>query len=177
MASYTNVLLTSDSALTPVVTGTDARDKALNLASAIKAMAGGVRNGSIISHVDAVRATGTITITYAKLIATDTIKIGATTLTCKTSDANGTTEFLKVGNATDTATSLCACINANTTLSTFLTATSALGVVTIVCKQPGLIGNAIGLAATEGTAEAMAESAANLASGTNGTVSTLSFGL
>ena len=36
---------------------------------------------------------------------------------------------------------------------------------------------AIGLAATEGTAEAMAESAANLASGTNGTVSTLSFGL
>jgi phage tail sheath gpL-like len=66
---------------------------------------------------------------------------------------------------------------ANTTTSTYLVATSALGVVTLTCKQPGLIGNAIGLIVTENTGSSIVPSAASLASGTNGTVSTLSFGL
>jgi phage tail sheath gpL-like len=98
-------------------------------------------------------------------------------LTCKATGANGTTQFNKGADATATAVNLAAAINANTTLSTFLTATSALAVVTIVCKQPGLIGNTVGLVVTVNVSGGMAVSAANLASGTNGTVSTLSFGL
>jgi len=177
MASYTNILLTSDNALTPAMTGTDARDKANNLKNAISAMASGVKNGSMIVHVDGVRASGTITITYSKIAADDTVKIGVTTFTCKASGANLTTQFNKVTDATATAASLVTAINANTTTSTYLTATSALGVVTLTCKQPGLIGNAVGITVTEATPDGMTPSAANLASGTNGTVSTLSFGL
>jgi phage tail sheath gpL-like len=177
MASYTNVLLTSENALTPAITGTDARDKAINLSTAIKAMASGVKNGSMIVQLDGAKATGTLTIDYSKIAADDNVKIGATTFTCKASGANGTTEFNKVTNATATAASLVTAINANTTTSTYLVATSALGVVTLLCKQPGLIGNAIGLIVTENTGSSIVPSAANLASGTNGTVSTLSFGL
>jgi phage tail sheath gpL-like len=177
MASYTNLLLTSESALTPVITGTDSRDKAVELAQAVKAMAAGVRNGEIKVHLDGVRASATITIDNSKATANDTIKIGATTLTIKASGANGTTEFNKGTDATATAVNLAAVINANTTLSTYLSATSALGVVTITCRQPGLIGNAIGITVTENTPSSFVPSAALLANGTNGTVSTLTFGL
>lgn len=177
MASYTNILLTSENALTPAMTGTDARDKALNLASVIKSVAAGVRNGAMTVHLDGVRASGTVTLTYAKLVADETLTIGGTTLTIKNSGATAGTQWNKTTDATVTAANLAACINANTTLNKFLTATSALGVVTLTCNQPGLIGNAITLVVAAADPTGYALSAAKLASGTDGTLSTLSFGL
>lgn len=176
MSSYTNVIMTLDAALAPNFTGTDSRDRAKNLENVIKSLASGSRNGAITVHVDGVRASATITVDNSKVTANDTIKIGATTLTCKASGANGTTEFNKSTTDTLTAVNLAAVINANTTLSTYLTASNASGVVTITCKQPGLIGNAIGITVTENTPSSFVPSAALLASGTNGTAYSLTFG-
>lgn len=100
------------------------------------------------SSADPVAAAGTATITYASIAANDTMVVGQTTFTCKASGANGTTEFNKVTDATATAAALAAAINANTTTSKYVVATSALGVVTITSLVKGVIGNAIVLAKT-----------------------------
>jgi phage tail sheath gpL-like len=175
--SYTTVVLTTDTPIVPNLTGTDARDKAVNLKSIIEALASGLRNGTFDLMADGVRASGTVTLTYSKLVADETLAIGGVTLTIKNSGANGTTQWNKTTDATVTATNLAACINANTTLSKYLVATSALGVVTITCKQAGTIGNAITLVVTAADPTGYALSAATLTSGTNGTLTTNAFGM
>ena len=81
----------------------------------------------------------------------DTIVIGGTTLTAKTTGANGTTQFTRGVSDTADAAALAACINANTTLAKIVRASSALGVVTIYCLYPGPIGNLVTVTSTGGT--------------------------
>lgn len=112
---------------------------------------------------DPVAASGTVTL--ASVIATDTLTIGPTTFTF-TSTPSAETD-VEVDGATDTddAAALAAAINAHSTVSQVVTATSAAAVVTITAKQSGVVGNFINLDETGGT---MTLSAANLAGGTGG---------
>ncbi len=77
--------------------------------------------------------------------------------------------------ATDTLTAadLKRAINANTSMNPYVSATSALGVVTVTSLFPGVVGNTITLAATGG----VAASAARLAGGTGGTSAIMHLGL
>lgn len=174
--SYTTIVLTTDTPIVPNLTGTDARDKAINLKSIIDSLASGARNGSFDLMADGVRASGTITIDYSKIAANDTVTIAGVTFTCKASGATGN-QFNKQTSATVTAANLVTAFNANTTLNKYLVASSADGVVTITCKQAGTIGNTITLAKTEGVSDSITLSAATLASGTNGTLTTNAFGM
>lgn len=109
-----------------------------------------------------VRASGTITL--ASVAANDTVVLGGTTLTAKASPANEN-EFSQAGTNTQDAAALAAKINAHSTLSQVLSATSSGAVVTVTCLIPGVIGNHFTMTQTGGT---MTLSAAKLASGTGG---------
>ncbi|MHB8682825.1 MAG: hypothetical protein ACYC9X_00685 [Dehalococcoidia bacterium] len=69
---------------------------------------------------------------------------------------------------TVTAAALATAINADATLSTFCTATSALGVVTITALLPGTMGNAIPVVAAGAQSGKVTVATANLAGGTGG---------
>lgn len=108
-----------------------------------------------------VRASGTCTV--ATITAADTVTINGVTLTSAASPS-GESQFDSDGSNTVVAAALAACINAHTSLTGIVTATSALGVVTISAYNKGLMGNAITLASSNGTR--LAVSAARLAGGT-----------
>lgn len=108
-----------------------------------------------------VRASGTVTV--ASIQANDTITINNITLTGKSSPS-GQSEFDSDGTDTVVATAVAACINANSSLTGIVTATSSGAVVTVSAYVKGLIGNAITLASSNGTR--LAVSAARLAGGT-----------
>lgn len=110
-----------------------------------------------------VNASGTFTLTYASISNNDTCIIGKTTLTCVTGTPSGA-QFKKETDATVTAANLAALINANTTLNKYVSATSALGVVTITCLTPGVLGNQIALTGSTG----IVASATYMASGAGG---------
>jgi hypothetical protein len=96
----------------------------------------------------AVQATATMTSTGAA-VNNETALVANVTLTAKTSGAvaaNG--EFNLSATPTTQATNIAAAINAVAGLSGIVTATSALGVVTITAVQPGKTGN--GLQISEG---------------------------
>jgi len=106
---------------------------------------------------------GTATFTAASVANNDTVVIAGTTLTGKTASPSGQAEFLATtANNTLTATALAACINANTTVRQYVTATSSGAVVTVKPVVPGLIGNLI---TTVGTAVRLAASAATITGG------------
>lgn len=104
----------------------------------LEALTGGRRIGSVsLVNGTGTAATGTVTIASGSGTITATINGVATNVTWATSD-------------TATATALASAINANasTLVSGLVTATSALGVVTITAKALGPEGNAYTLAAT-----------------------------
>lgn len=107
-----------------------------------------------------VRASGTITV--ASIQANDTITINGTTITGKASPS-GASEFDSDGSDTVVATAIVDCINAHSSFTGIVTATSALGVVTISAYVKGVIGNCITLASSNNTR--LAVSASRLASG------------
>ena len=113
------------------------------------------------SSVDPARATGTVTLASC---ATDTVTIGKTVFT-GTSTPTTALHFETDGSDTADAAALAAAINAHTDAGKIVTATSALGVVTITANQAGLIGNHIALAETGNT---ITISASFLAGGTGG---------
>lgn len=100
------------------------------------------------SATDAAAASGTITLVSA--VATNTCTIGKVvfTFTSTPSVSTSTAQDVEVDGADDTedAAALAAAINANAASSAIVYATSALGVVTVTCRVPGLIGNQIALA-------------------------------
>jgi hypothetical protein len=80
----------------------------------------------------------------------DTLVIGGTTLTNKTTPANES-EFADAATDALLAASVVACINAHSVLSKIVWAavtTSASGIITVYCKHPGPIGNLVTLAET-----------------------------
>lgn len=118
------------------------------------------------------------TATCASVAVNDTITIGNITFTAKASPSLET-EFSQAGSDTADAASLASKINAHSTLQYVMAATSSLGVVTITCKQKGVIGNTVGLASSNGTRLAVSGSGffAGATGGAMDTASSYSLGL
>lgn len=129
------------------------RDEIQQLQNLLRAIQNGATPAASMlvstGSADAVRASGTLTISSGTGSVGGTIGGTAKTVTWATSD-------------TATATALAAAINADTTLNKYVSATSAAGVVTITAHTPGTIGNGITLTAS-GTG--VTASGAKLASG------------
>lgn len=130
--------------------------KIVNLLTGI--MSGASRGAVYIqsSSSDPVAATATATITYADIADNDTIVILGVTLTCVvgTPTAN---QFKKETDATVTAANLAAAINANATLAKYVTASSALGVVTLTVNMLGALGNFLAAITKTGTGIALVQ--------------------
>ena len=109
-----------------------------------------------------VKASGTLTLTYASINASDTMIIGKTTLTWKTTAPVNENEVRKQTDLATTAANLVVAINAHSVLSGIVVASRSAGVVTIQCKHAGEIGNQIALSSSAAGAVA---SASYLASG------------
>lgn len=128
------------------------------LSNWVEAFAGGRLRGSITlsrDNGDAVAASGTVTLSSAS--GTVGASINGVSITVSAS-----------GGDTATAAALASAINAssNALVAPYVSATSALGVVTITAKTPGAAGNVITLAASGTGALA---SGARLTGGTDAT--------
>lgn len=146
----------------------DARNECRVLEHLFERLASGLESGSFDVQTSAnapVRASGTVTLTYASVLANDTVTIAGTALTCSASTTDAT-HFKKVTDGPTTATNLATCINTNTTLNKFLLASASSSVVTVTCLVPGTIGNTLTLATSNGTGFVV--SAATMASGAGG---------
>lgn len=135
-------------------------------AALVKGLASGTKRGSVnvqVSATDPVAAAGTVTITHANVTNADTVTIGGVVITAATS-GNGTTSWTIGADATADAAAFAACVNANTTLSKHVLASSALGVLTLTVKLKGSIGNLIVMSTSDATAFALVQ----LAGGTGG---------
>jgi hypothetical protein len=111
-----------------------------------------------------VRATNTLTLTYASISNNDTCVVAGTTLTCVTGTPSGGAQFKKQTDATVTAANLVACVNANTTLNKLMFASNVAGVVTLTLLSFGKIGNQTPLVGSTG----IVVGAAAFASGAGG---------
>lgn len=119
----------------------------------------------------AVQATATITSTGAAVDA-ETMSVANVTLTAKSSGAvaaNG--EFNVSATPATQAANIAAAINAVAGLSGIVTATSALGVVTVTAVQPGKSGN--GLLMSEALTNV---TVTQFASGSDGTQANVNYG-
>lgn len=124
---------------------------------------------TVVEQVGAIQATATITST-GTASNDETASICNQTITAKTSGADPTLgQFNISGTVATQATNIAAAINGLPALAAFVTATSALGVVTITAKAAGTVGNAYQLS------EALSNvTATQFTGGTNGTATTLS---
>lgn len=119
--------------------------------------------------VAAVKAAGTITFASTGPTNNQTCTIAGVTFTAKTSGA-GAHEFNINASATVVATNLAAAINAaNGSLNGIVSATSALGVVTVTAYEAGTVGNGIDIL----NVDLANATFSNLAGGSDGTVYTL----
>lgn len=142
-------------------------------AAFLEALGSGKREGTlsvVVDGGDSVRATGTVTLSGAGgVAASGTITFSSASGTTSQT-INGVTGFSQTtGDDTARAAALAAAITASTDplISGVLTASAALGVVTITAVHKGTTGNAITLAVT-GTG--VARSGATLSGGTNNSV-------
>ena len=138
-----------------------------NAAKLLKGLAAGATLGTVyvsVSSADPVAASGTVT--CVSVADSDTVVIGKTTLTAKTSPS-GAVQWARGVSDTADAAALAACINANTTVNQIVTATSAAGVVTITSNVKGPVANYIALTSSSGTTLAVTGSG-YLASGAGG---------
>jgi phage tail sheath gpL-like len=131
----------------------------------IKRCTSGINNATVQTKINAVKATGTITL--SSHVATNTVTVNGIAFACVASGATGA-QYNVGADDTETAVNLAAALNANTTLDGMIVATSALGVVTVTALVPGELGNAITLAISANGSV----SAARMAGGTNGTTET-----
>lgn len=116
-----------------------------------------------------VAASGTLTI--ASGVATDTAVVGTQTFTASATPS-GNNQYLSTGSDTVQAAALAAKIAAHPSLAMVVTATSALGVVTVTSLARGFIGNMITLTgSTHITA-----SASTLTGGVNKTATVMHLG-
>ena len=142
------------------------------LSTYFHAIAGGVKSAAFrvsTGTANPVAASGTLTLTYASIVANDTMIIGKTTLTWVTGAPANESQVRKITDLTTTAENLVVAINAHSVLSKVVTATRSAGVVTIACKVQGEIGNQLPLSSSSAGAVA---SASYLASGAGGALDT-----
>lgn len=165
MASITVTVTTKADTSRMAVSGNE-RVSLRRLLNVLHGLHAGELLGKVVSTpstADAVQASGTITL--ASVLANDTVTIGKTTLTAKASPATED-EFSQAGTDTQDAASLASKINAHSVLGKVVYATSSAGVVTVTCVVPGLIGNQLALASSNGGR--LAVSAAYMTSGAGG---------
>lgn len=132
----------------------------------------GARSANCYFYSNGVTASGTIT--FSSIAAADTVTINGTVFTGTNGTPTGN-QFKTGVTDTASATSLAAAINASATAVVVnnLLATSAAAVVTVTSKGEGTLGNLMTLAiSAHGSV-----SAANLAGGTDGTVTALAKGI
>lgn len=147
MASKFLVTVTTPEDMDMGVSGDDTQT-CKNLAGFFDKVASGNTGAATIRVLnDAVAASGTVVISGA-LTADDTVIIGTQTLTAKASAANEN-QFTAAVSTNADAASLCAAINAHSTLSKVVVASVSTGTVTVTSLYPGVLGNHIRLA--EGT--------------------------
>lgn len=132
----------------------------------------GIGSRTFYGGVYANGAVASGTITLSSFVAGNTVTINGVVLTSAASPS-GQSQFLSTGGDTVVAAAIAACINAHTSLYTVVSATSALGVVTVSMLEPGLIGN-LGTLAISANGSV---SGANLTGGTDGTYTALAKGL
>jgi len=152
-------------------TGAGAHQAAL-LANYFHSIAGGVKSASFevnTGTANPVAASGTLTLTFASIVANDTMTIGKTVLTWKTTAPANENEVQKLTDASISAANLVTAINAHSVLSGIVLASNVAGVVTITCKVQGEIGNQLALSSSSAGAVA---SATYLASGAGGALGT-----
>jgi phage tail sheath gpL-like len=121
------------------------RDNLKRIMNELNGVAAGRLPGKIVVNVsssDAVAATATITSTGTATNA-ETMSLCNVTLTAKTSGAVAADgEFDISGTVATQATNIAAAINGCTDLKGLVTASAALGVVTVTAQVPGVLGNA-----------------------------------
>jgi phage tail sheath gpL-like len=171
MAADLNIKWTMDKSNTQLLeelVSSDPRKALQKLENSLQGLKGGCDAATLVVNHTQVAATGTVT--CASVLAADTVTVSGVLLTA-VSGAPAADQFDMSGTDTATATSLALAMNSNATISGIVTATSALGVVTLTAKVKGVVGNAITLASSNGTR--LAASAARLTSGSDGTTITL----
>jgi hypothetical protein len=152
----------------------DPKGEANSLMNYISGLCGGAVEGKMtvsLSGSALVAATGTVT--AASVQAADTITINGVVFTA-TSSAAAANEFNIGASNTTCAAAIVTSIAASTTalIQGFISASSALGVVTLTAIPSGVVGNAYTLASS--SVGRLAVSAARLAGGTGGLGTTTS---
>ena len=124
-----------------------------NLVAKMDAGAGQVRPGSVQITVDQNATQATATVICITVANNSTVSFGSVTLTGKTGTPSGQAQWKCGVSATADGAALAACINANTSLNTFLSAASVSGTVTVTGIGPtsGILGNILGITSSDGT--------------------------
>lgn len=139
-----------------------------NLVDYLGGVSGGNYAAKLNVQVGAVKASATITSTGAATAA-ETFTLCNVVFTAVASGATGN-QFNVSGTVATQAANIAAAINASSDLSGLVTATSALGVVTITAVVPGTVGNGLQLSESLTNVTATA-----FASGADGTAYVLNF--
>lgn len=150
------------------------RDTMQQLASYLRALAAGSRASGATVELDvgAVRASGTITFASTAATNNQTCTIAGVTWTAKTSATPLAAEYTVSTTPSVSATNLAAAINAYVAFNGILTASAALGVVTVYCSVPGKVGNGIVMA----NVNLSNTTIVSFANGTEGTQYNMAFG-
>jgi phage tail sheath gpL-like len=133
----------------------------------LTALASGNAKGKVYAQsasADPVAASGTWTL--ASVIATDTASVGGVTFTFTSSPVAETDVEVDGADNTADAAALAAAVNAHSTISKIVTATSSGAVVTVTAKQRGVVGNFIQF--TDGDSTITSSGSGYLAGGTGG---------
>lgn len=137
----------------------------LKIVDFFKKCVSGSHPATVQTKINAVKASGTVTLSAH--VATDTVTVNGITFTCMASGATGN-QYNVGGTDSITGDNLASALNANATLVTMISAANASGVVTLTALVPGALGNAVTLAiSAHGSV-----SAARMASGANGDTET-----
>lgn len=166
----TFIRLNTAGAMSPQIPLTrDAEAAIQGIRNVIRGMQSGTGSqyaGSISINVDGAAAQATGTVTFASAINNDTITLAGTVLTGVTGTPSTNQFKVGVSNTADAA-AYAAAVNAHTTLSKYVVATSSAAVVTLTAIPYSAVGNLITLASINGTR--LAVSGATLSGGVTNT--------
>lgn len=177
MSSYQRLVITTPESAVQfksIVKLAESKEGAQDLINYLEGCLSGAKACSIEAKVGAVHASLAGTFTDVPS-ADETITINGVAFTCKDSGATGD-QFNKGASVTAAAANLAAAINASTTagIAGVVTATSALGVITITADAPGLCGNYV---VADGLSNfTWAGSATRMTGGSDGTTYTVALG-
>lgn len=142
------------------------REAALALSRYFKDVASGRMRASFdVQTGGAAPVRASATWTLASVVATDACTVGGVTFTFTSSPSAETDVEVDGADDTADAAALAAAVNAHSTISKQVSATSALGVVTIEAREAGVMGNLIAISDADST---ITTSSAYLANGAGG---------